>query len=205
MKNYLKNARPASRAKSWAFLFLLSVLIAISCDNQQPEKRQVDKSIIQTSILEDDDFLAMMTDVFVFNFSVDPEASKTGDSWKQHLTEFDKHFSTLNERYPNFHENAQSALSNKTSEAYLAFTKKLDERVRSEFESGNAKLNVVYDGESVCGRSCGKSLASTTACITGCYYSSTYCYSHGGTNCGEMRDSCIGSCCDSFCPGVSFN
>lgn len=164
--------------------------------------RQVDKSVIQSYILGDEEFLAMMTDIFIFNYSVDFKVSRTSDPWKRHLTVFDTHFSILNERYPNFHENVQQALSNKVSNAYLVFTRRLDKRIRSEFESGNFSLNVAYDGASVCGRSCGKNLTSTTACITGCVYSTTYCYNNGGTNCSVMKASCTQSCCDAFCGGV---
>lgn len=108
----------------------------------------------------------------------------------------------MDSRHTDFYNNAQIALANKRSTEYNRFCKRLEESNFSLLPSESAKLAVVYNGASICGReSCGNSAQDNTTlgCIAGARFGQEYCLRNNMGNCSEMREALIDQCCESFC------
>jgi hypothetical protein len=175
-------------------LFVL-LAILISCESQQMSNED-----IQSKILQDEDFIDMMTEVFIVKLEDNSDAHR--------LANFNSNFEILNKRYQDFNSNVQKALADKGTAVYNSYAVRLYNRILSILSETSSKIAVAYDGPSVCGRpNCGGSgeqeisykNAIATSCITGAYYSELYCITHNMGQCEEMLGATVNFCCDSYC------
>jgi hypothetical protein len=151
-------------------IFLL-LLVLIACDS----KFQDTPESIQNNILQDDDFLEMLT-------LTTSKSGKNDGNENEINTSISRLFYLLDNRYTNFHLNAKKALEQPSEQ----FTKNLRERVALKSSTKGAR----YDAESFCQSPCGDNQANALSCVGGCKYSEAFCISHGGSFCGEMVTSC---------------
>lgn len=165
-------------------------MLLFSCENQF-----VNESEIQRAILQDEDFVTMMSEVFLSEY-----ANESNSYDNRQL--FKSYFKILEERHSDFFENMQLALNQKTTKDYISFAGNLSFKVL-EAQQQSAKINVVYDGGSVCGLpSCGSSIkdGQSLACITGALASAIYCVEMNMVgDCTAMKDSAVAVCCAVYC------
>lgn len=169
------------------------LLLLFSCESQQlPEKE------IQNRILQDEDFVNLLTEAFLLKSHA--ESNET-QYQSEGLIAFDSNFELLDSRYHNFYNNAQRAMANKLSEEYIDLCERLRNSINGRLPSETARV-LVYNGASICGQeSCGNSAQdnTTVGCIAGATMADLYCTRNNMGNCNEMRNAIIDECCESFC------
>lgn len=192
------------RILKWNNIPVLILLLLFSCENQFESE-----SGIQRAILQDEDFIDMMAEVFIMKREGDNDDLKSVNS-ERYLARINSYYDILSKRYNDFDLNVQKVLADKRTLDYNSYAEKLYNRILSILSKTSSKTTVAYDGPSVCGKpNCGGDNAHdiavnnsvATACISGAYYSEFYCTTHNMGQCEAMRDATVNFCCDSYCGG----
>lgn len=179
------------RILKWNNIPVLILLLLFSCENTF-----VSEDEIQQQILQDEDFVEMLANIYTLEYV------EKNESQQKKIAMFDSFFALLDKRYDSFYANSQKAMANKHSIEYAEFTKNLEKAVSELLPSESARIAVVYNGASICGReSCGNSAQDNTTlgCIAGARFGQEYCLRNNMGNCSEMREALIDQCCESFC------
>lgn len=187
----------------WNSIPIFIFLLLFSCENQFVNEKE-----IQRQILQDEDFIGMMTEVFIMTIEDSNNDLNSADK-EGYLDRINSNYDILNNRYNDLDSNIQKALADKNTSNYKSYAEALYRKISANLANTSSRAAVVYDGPSVCGRpDCGGSDATAiayrksiaTACISGAYYSEFYCTTHNMGQCEAMRAATVQNCCDNHCP-----